>query len=75
MKIHFHENDLPRNCNIKGDIAIDTETMGLNITRDKLCLLQLCDENQTLHIVRFKQNYDAPNLKIDVKFFILLGLI
>ena len=63
MKIHFHEDDLPQNCNIQGSIAIDTETMGLNITRDKLCLVQLCDENQAVHIVRFKQNYDAPNLK------------
>ncbi|MCF8462583.1 MAG: ribonuclease D [Rickettsiaceae bacterium] len=63
MKINFHEDDLPLNCDLKGSIAIDTETMGLNIARDKLCLVQLCDENEQVHMVRFKQNYDAPNLK------------
>jgi len=57
-------NDLPDNINIVGDIAIDTEAMGLNNYRDRLCLLQLSDETGKIYLVQFaKGKYDAPNLK------------
>jgi ribonuclease D len=49
---------------LKGDIAIDTEAMGLNFQRDKLCLVQLCDENGQICLVQFSANdYRAPILK------------
>lgn len=49
---------------LKGDIAIDTEAMGLNITRDRLCVVQLTDGNGDIHVVHFpKADYNSPNLK------------
>ena len=47
-----------------GDIAIDTETMGLDLNRDRLCLLQISNGDGEAYLVQFsKDNYDAPNLK------------
>jgi len=48
---------------LKGDIAVDTEAMGLNNKRDRLCLVQLSDGNGDAHLVQFAQGvYKAPNL-------------
>jgi ribonuclease D len=45
-------------------LAVDTETMGLNVKRDRLCVLQLSSGNKDAYLVRFdKDNYQAPNLK------------
>ncbi|MCL2567471.1 MAG: ribonuclease D [Alphaproteobacteria bacterium] len=65
MKILFHKNDLPNETAIVGkSIAIDTETMGLELSRDRLCLLQLKDESNTIHLIQFERGkYDCPNLK------------
>lgn len=64
IKIHIFQDDLPEDLEIKGDIAIDTEAMGLNIQRDKLCLVQLCDESGAIYLIQFiNQNYSAPVLK------------
>ena len=41
MKIKLHKNDLPNSLKLGGAIAIDTEAMGLNHQRDRLCLVQL----------------------------------
>ena len=58
------DNDLPSGFNISGDIAIDTETMGLNLQRDRLCLLQISNGNGNAVLINFiNKNYDAPNLK------------
>jgi ribonuclease D len=66
MTVHFHEEDLPPGV-LAGDsaIAVDTETMGLVTTRDRLCVVQLSDGTGTEHLVRFNPGsaYDAPNLK------------
>lgn len=63
MAIHLHEGDLPEGI-LSGDvIAIDTETMGLNPLRDRLCLVQLADGRGDEHLVRFSREYEAPNLK------------
>jgi ribonuclease D len=60
----YHIDDIPGNINLKGDLAIDTEAMGLNNHRDRLCLLQIADELNDIHLVHFKnRNYSAPNLK------------
>ena len=49
MKIKLYQDDLPSNLNLGLTIAIDTETMGLNFTRDKLCLVQVsCGDNNAL---------------------------
>jgi ribonuclease D len=64
MTIFFHKNDLPANVNFTKSVAIDTETMGLNIHRDRLCILQISGGDGNAHVVQFEQNkYDAPNLK------------
>ena len=66
MTVHFHEEDLPPGV-LAGDsaIAVDTETMGLVTTRDRLCVVQLSDGSGTEHLVRFSPGsaYNAPNLK------------
>ena len=64
MTIFFHKNDLPANVNFTKSVAIDTETMGLNILRDRLCLLQISGGDGNAHVVQFEQNnYNALNLK------------
>ena len=52
MKIKYYENDLPENLDLGNIIAIDTETMGLNPARDKLCLIQLSSGNGVCHLVK-----------------------
>lgn len=63
MAIHFHEADLPGDVFAPGPIAVDTETMGLNPLRDRLCLVQLSDGQGDEHLVRFSGDYAAPNLR------------
>ncbi len=65
MAIYFHEEDLPQGVLAEGPVAVDTETMGLNSHRDRLCLLQISDGQGDEHLVRFgpDSQYDAPNLK------------
>ncbi len=64
MTIHFYKNDLPADVKFDSSIAIDTETMGLNIARDRLCLVQISSGDGNAHIVQFENNnYAAPNLK------------
>ncbi|MBN9789021.1 ribonuclease D [Pseudonocardia sp. TMWB2A] len=65
MAIYFHEEDLPQGVLADGPVAVDTETMGLNSHRDRLCLLQISDGQGDEHLVRFgpDSQYDAPNLK------------
>ena len=52
MKIKYYENDLPENIDLGDIIAIDTETMGLNPARDKLCLIQMSSGDGTCHLVK-----------------------
>lgn len=64
MKVTVFHNDLPLNFNFPGDIAIDTETMGLDLDRDRLCVLQLSNGDGNAYLIQFsKECYDAPNLK------------
>lgn len=64
-KIYVHKNDLPNDVELVGSISLDTEAMGLKNFRDRLCTVQLTDEERKIiHIVQFeKGKYDAPNLK------------
>jgi ribonuclease D len=58
-----HKNDLPDDLNLGSVVAIDTETMGLNPLRDRLCVVQLSSGDGHAHIVQVEQgNTDAPNL-------------
>lgn len=64
MANFLYKNDLPDNFKINGSIAIDSETMGLNIFRDRLCVLQFSSGDGNAHLVQFeKEKYEAPNLK------------
>jgi ribonuclease D len=65
MTVYFHEEDLPRGAVGLGSIAVDTETMGLQLGRDRLCVVQLSDGSGDEHLVRFSpgSDYSAPHLK------------
>ena len=52
MKIKYYENDLPESLDLGNLVAIDTETMGLNPARDRLCLVQLSSGNGTCHLFK-----------------------
>ena len=60
MKIKLHKNDLPDNINFGKSVAIDTEAMGLNHTRDRLCLVQLSSGNGVCHLVQIQNNEIKP---------------
>ena len=54
---------MPSNLVLKGDLAIDTEAMGLNNKRDRLCVVQISDGSGDAHLVQFARGeYNAPNL-------------
>jgi ribonuclease D len=64
MTNFLHKNDLPSEIKFTKSVAIDSETMGLNIIRDRLCVVQISDGNGDAHLVQFEQGkYDAPNLR------------
>ena len=64
MTIHFYQDDIPSELDFGASIAIDTETQGLNLQRDRLCLIQLSSGNGDAHLVQFeKKKYNAPNLR------------
>ena len=64
MKIKLYQNDLPDGLDLGPLVAIDTETLGLNPFRDRLCLAQLSGGDGVCHAVQFVAGaYDAPNLK------------
>ena len=64
MTIFYHRGDLPSGVLNGPSVAIDTETMGLNPHRDRLCVVQLSAGDGDAHVVHFPEPvYDAPNLK------------
>jgi ribonuclease D len=66
MSVFLYEEDLPDGV-LEGiaPLAVDTETMGLQTHRDRLCLLQISDGTGDEHLVRFApgSDYKAPNLR------------
>ena len=60
MKYFLHDNDLPREIDVGNSIAIDTETTGLNLIRDRLCLIQICTENKEIHLIKIGKNSNSP---------------
>jgi ribonuclease D len=69
VTIRLHRNDLPDGLDLGRVVAIDTETMGLNPHRDRLCLVQLSSGDGSAHLVQIApaslggRGADAPNLK------------
>jgi ribonuclease D len=64
MKIKLHKGDLPAGLDLGSTVAVDTETLGLNPARDRLCLVQLSAGNGEAHLVQLSRDaYEAPNLK------------
>ena len=64
MTITLHQNDLPDGLDLGPSVAIDTETMGLNPHRDRLCLVQLSSGDGTAHLVQIANGQKkAPNLQ------------
>lgn len=64
MTVELHQGDLPSGLDLGKSVAIDTETLGLNPLRDRLCLVQLSSGDGNAHLVQIaKQPKDAPNLK------------
>jgi ribonuclease D len=60
----LHHGDLPDGLDFGGSVAIDSETMGLRLGRDPLCVVQLSAGDGNAHLVQLRRPlYDAPNLK------------
>jgi len=66
MKIKLHNKDLPDKIRITTSVAIDTETMGLNPFRDRLCLVQLSSGNEFCHLIRIELNQQKPKNLIKI---------
>lgn len=64
MTFQLHRGDLPEGLLFGDAVAIDTEAMGLNPHRDRLCVVQLSRGDGDAHLVQFAAGcYDAPNLR------------
>jgi ribonuclease D len=64
MTVHFHQGDLPSGIDLGPSVAVDTETLGLSLTRDTLCVVQLSSGDGDAHVVQLNRPaYDCPNLK------------
>ena len=64
LDIKLHKEDLPDQMQFSDKIAVDCEFMGLNVERDRLCLVQISSGDNDAHIIQLnKDNYNAPNLK------------
>jgi ribonuclease D len=64
MAIHLHKGDLPKKVKLGNVVAVDTETLGLSLVRDALCLVQLSSGDGDAHLVQLdRKSYDCPNLK------------
>jgi ribonuclease D len=64
MNVTVHPGDLPDSVDLGDTVAVDTETLGLNPLRDKLCLVQLSAGDGSAHLVQIdRATYEAPNLK------------
>jgi len=61
---HLHEGDLPSGLSFGASVAVDSETMGLRLGRDPLCVVQLSAGDGDAHVLRLNRpGYDCPNLK------------
>ena len=64
VDIKLHQNDLPAGIDFGDTVAVDTETQGLSLIRDRLCVVQISSGDGVCHLVQFTgDDFDAPNLK------------
>ena len=64
MTIRHHKGDLPDLSNYRDSVAIDTETLGLNLQRDRLCVIQLSPGDGTADVVQIGAGQgSAPNIE------------
>ncbi len=64
LDIKLHKKDLPDEIVFSDKIAVDCEFTGLNVERDRLCLIQVSSGKNDAHIIQLdKDNYNAPNIK------------
>ena len=63
MAVHIHARDLPDDLSFGTSVAVDSETMGLRLGRDRLCVVQLSAGDGDAHLVQLSDPYDCPNLK------------
>ncbi len=61
--IYLHENDLPREIQHPKVVAIDTETTGLSLVRDRLCLIQFAFSKKECHLVKFDRDINSTSSK------------
>ncbi len=59
---HLHRGDLPENVKFSGSVAVDTETMGLSLHRDRLCVVQLSAGDGDAHLVQIVPGTPCPHL-------------
>jgi ribonuclease D len=62
MTVELHRGDLPPGRKFGNAVAIDTETLGLNPYRDRLCLMQLSRGDGNAELVQIGRHYNAPEL-------------
>jgi ribonuclease D len=64
MTIKLYKGDLPATLDFGASVAVDTEALGLNPLRDKLCLVQLSSGDGNAHLIQLdRSNYEAPRLR------------
>ncbi len=61
--IRVCQGDLPQQARFDKEVAIDTETMGLNLHRDRLCVVQIGDGKGNVWLVQIQKDMDCPRLK------------
>ncbi len=66
MKINLYKGDIPSNIKIGNVIAIDSEAMGLNPIRDKLCLVQISNGDNICHLVKISNSNKKPKNLINI---------
>ena len=68
MPFYLYKNDIPSEINFGDIVAIDTETMGLNLQRDRLCLIQLSNGDGNAHLVQIsKKSFEGKNGFVNLK--------
>jgi len=68
MPFYLYKNDIPSEIKFGDIVAIDTETMGLNLQRDRLCLIQLSNGDGNAHLVQIsKKSFEGKNSFVNLK--------
>ena len=66
MKIKLHKDDIPNSLNLGNIVAIDTEAMGLNHRRDRLCLVQISDGKGICHLIKINDVKKKPKNLLNI---------